>query len=355
MCRGHELGLRERYMIERSLKRGLTHKEIAEFLGVSRQCIDYEVKKGTVRQIDSELKGYYAYKADYAERISRERKSLTGSKRKYASDSELLKAIERVIKDGNSPYACIKILGIEDRISEKTIYNYVHKKHFESLKYYNLPYMKLTKRKTKREGKMAVPYEKSIEQRDKTILSRTEFGHWEMDTVYSAKTDSACLLVLTERKARINFSLPLASRTQMAVAEALRSARGTVGSNTFKELFKTVTCDNGMEFRDFEGLEKTISGRSKDRTKLYYAHPYCSSERGSNENQNRMIRRFIPKGDDIGLYSKEDIKHISGWINNYPRKLFGGRSSADMVREELRLGHISQKAYNSLMLLTGTV
>lgn len=355
MCIGRELKLRDRYLIERSLKRGLSHKEIADFLGVSRQCIDYEVKKGTVEQMDSQLRQFFVYKADYADKVSRERKSRTGSKCKYTSDSDILHSIERMIKDGYSPYATIVKLGIEDRISEKTIYNYVRKKHFVSLKYYNLPYMKRYRRSNKRVGKISIPYEKSIEQREKTILSRTQFGHWEMDTVYSSKADCACLLVLTERKARFNFSLPLANRTQMAVERALRRAEISMGSNTFKEIFKTITVDNGMEFRDYEGLEKTAYSVGRKRTHVYYAHPYSSCERGSNEVQNKMIRRFIPKGDDISLYSKDDIRKISSWINTYPRRAFGGRSSADMVREEFSLGNISQKAFTSLMVLSGVV
>ena len=85
--------------------------------------------------------------------------------------------------------------------------------------------------------------------------------------------------------------------------------------------FKTITVDNGVEFSDAEGLEKSRRNKKK-RTKVYYCHPYSSCERGSNENANRLIRRHIPKGVNFDKKSKTEIKEIETWINNYPRKIF---------------------------------
>ena len=91
--------------------------------------------------------------------------------------------------------------------------------------------------------------------------------------------------------------------------------------------------DNGSEFLDYEGIEKSLRGKNK-RTQLYFAHPYSSWERGTNENINKMIRRFIPKGADISLYSEEAIKRIEVWINNYPRRILG-YYSANKIYEEM--------------------
>ena len=73
-------------------------------------------------------------------------------------------------------------------------------------------------------------------------------------------------------------------------------------------------------------MEQSCIKKGK-RTSVYYAHPYNSGERGSNENNNRLIRRWIPKGTDIGLLSREFIKKVQDWINNYPRKIFEYRST----------------------------
>lgn len=79
----------------------------------------------------------------------------------------------------------------------------------------------------------------------------------------------------------------------------------------FREKFKTITFDNGAEFRNWRSLEKSYDRRrKKPRTHIYYAHPYCSGERGTNENSNRLIRRFIPKGMDITSISEEYIAYI---------------------------------------------
>ena len=76
----------------------------------------------------------------------------------------------------------------------------------------------------------------------------------------------------------------------------------------------------------YEGLEKSCRKKGS-RTQIYYAHLYCSGERGTNENNNRMIRRWIPKGTDITNIKSSFIKEIEDWINNYPRAMFDYKSS----------------------------
>ena len=105
-----------------------------------------------------------------------------------------------------------------------------------------------------------------------------------------------------------------------------------MGSKTFRETFLTITCDNGCENLDFEGIEKSCL-TDIQRTKVYYAHPYSAWERGSNENANKLIRRFIPKGADIADFSQKRIKMIENWINNYPRRIFNGRSANDLLKQ----------------------
>ena len=119
-----------------------------------------------------------------------------------------------------------------------------------------------------------------------------------------------------------------------STVKALNSLERKLGAVKFRGIFKSITVDNGVEFLDFQNLEKSIINKKLKRTIIYYCHPFCSSERGSNENQNRLIRRFIPKGSDISLLTNEDIKQIQEWMNNYPRKLLGGKS-ANMLKKEL--------------------
>ena len=104
----------------------------------------------------------------------------------------------------------------------------------------------------------------------------------------------------------------------------------------FPRVFQTITVDNGSEFADAEGLQRSIINEGEKRTKVYYCHPYSSWERGSNENVNGMIRRRHPKGTDFSKVTAEEIAATENWINSYPRKIFGYKSAGTMFRECLR-------------------
>ncbi|VGO21462.1 IS30 family transposase [Pontiella sulfatireligans] len=122
-------------------------------------------------------------------------------------------------------------------------------------------------------------------------------------------TGSAALLTLVERKSRKLIIRKIKDKTQAAVSRAINGIERSMGKEAFNVVFKSITADNGSEFLDYAALEASVFGSSA-RTHLYYAHPYSSWERGSNENANRMIRRFIPKGSDITKYTRTAIQEI---------------------------------------------
>ena len=112
---------------------------------------------------------------------------------------------------------------------------------------------------------------------------------------------------------------------------------------SFYKLFKTITVDNGSEFLDYESIEKALYRVGK-RTTVYYCHPYRSCERGSNENQNKLIRRWYPKGSDFDkILKKRDVKRVEKWINDYPRKMFDGKTANEMFDDECSKSGISMK------------
>lgn len=114
--------------------------------------------------------------------------------------------------------------------------------------------------------------------------------------------------------------------------QAKRPPKGT-SSAKFRKVFKSITVDNGSEFSDFAGLEKSIYGGR--RTSVYYCHPYTSCERGSNERLNREIRRLLPKGTDFTKYSDKQIQRVQDWVNAYPREIFGFATSAELFTKQL--------------------
>jgi len=171
---------------------------------------------------------------------------------------------------------------------------------------------------------------RSIEERPADIETREEKGHWEMDCVVGKQGTQAVLLVLTERTSRKELIFKLPSKTQANVIKTINMLE-MQHKEKFGNMFKSITMDNGSEFLDMQAIEQSCLDADSKRTTCYYAHPFSSWERGSNENANKLIRRFIPKGSDIAQYSCEDIKRIEHWMNNYPRKILGYKTADQMA------------------------
>lgn len=223
-------------------------------------------------------------------------------------------------------------------ITKQTLYKYIYDGIFMRVTADNLAIKRKRKsyHKIYRKAKRAAAGT-SIEQRPADIDTREEFGHWEMDSVMGQQGKSKnALVVLTERKTRYEKIFKVKDHTAASVVKCINSLERKWGHRLFSDIFKTITVDNGTEFADCEGIEKKDK-KGKKRTEVYYCHPYCSAERGSNENQNRMIRRHIPKGTNFDRKTKKDIQKVEDWLNNYPRPMFGGRSSQELYEEEMRL------------------
>lgn len=119
-------------------------------------------------------------------------------------------------------------------------------------------------------------------------------------------------------------------KTAASVIKALNALEKQLGSELFAQVFQTITVDNGSEFSDYEGIEKSLIHKGHKRTKVYFCHPYSAYERGSNENQNRMVRRHYPKGYDFTNTTPAEIRKLEKWINDYPREMFNYYSSAEL-------------------------
>ena len=142
------------------------------------------------------------------------------------------------------------------------------------------------------------------------------------------------LLVLTERKTRNELIYLLYEHTTEQVCKRLDQLEAEWGER-FGQVFKTIPVDNGSEFADWEGMQQSAADESEKRVTVFYCHPYCSFERGSNENQNRLVRRKIPKGENFDDRTEDDIQRVENWINDYPREMFGWKTSGELFQEEL--------------------
>ena len=215
-----------------------------------------------------------------------------------------------------------------EMVCVKTLYNYVDSMLL-ALRNIDLP-LKVRRRKRRRNVKENLKHlGRSIDERPDEIASRNEFGHWEIDTVIGSKSKSDnVVLTLVERLTRKYIAIKIDGKTASAVSAAMQSLRRHYGDK-FSLIFKTITSDNGSEFAELSKLENSTT------TKVYFAHPYSSWERGSNERHNGLLRRLVPKGKRIDKYTSDDILFTADWCNLLPRKILGYKTPDDLFENEL--------------------
>ena len=333
------LTLIERQQIERWLKEKVKVAEIARRLNRHRSTIYREIQRGLTAHVNSDLSVSYIYQWDVAQRNYEKNQGGGGRHPKLHQAHPLMERLTSLITEKRlSPYAAMEVLtrqGHKIDFCEKTFYNHVGKDEFP-IKPEQLPMGRYRRRKRE----TPLPCRKhrnlkgeSIENRPAQINDRTEPGHHEMDLVVAARGGKKALLVLTERTTRFQHIILIKDKTQKSVISAINRLERRLGLEKFHTLFKSITCDNGIEFQNFEGIEKSVFSKNKKRTKVYFAHPYSSYERGSNENANRLIRRFLPKGSTFDKLRQRDVQKLAHWMNKNPRKLFAGMSAKDKAME----------------------
>ena len=312
--------------------------EIAKLLNKSIRTIQREIKRGLVENLTTLLEIKYVYSADVSEQKYRYNMTAKGANIKLDTNYKLVEYIENGIKkERKSPEILVAEIKRKKEeigviVCAKTIRNYIHKRIL-NLTEKDMIYKKVYKEKKENKTHCnKVPAEKNIDFRPKEANERSEYGHWEGDLVVGKYGKGAALLTFTERMTREEIIFKIPSKHAINVAKSIDKLERKYKSE-FKNKFKTITFDNGGEFRDYKALEKSYDKRKKEpRIQVYYAHPYRSGERGSNENANRLIRRFIPKGTVITDISENFIQQIEDWINNLLRPMFGYKSSLEIMK-----------------------
>lgn len=317
--RNKHLNIQERTFIEIRLKDGWSAYKIAKTINRPINTVLNEIKRGSVKQIKNgeEISRYFA---DVGDRVYKINRNNCRSKYKILKCLKFIDYVnEKVLKDSWSLDACFGEAIASERFSRdevvctKTLYNYIDMGLIK-IKNTDLPIkLRLNKRKNiVRINKRKLG--RSIEERDKSIETREEFGHWEIDTVVGPKDKhGGALLTLIERKTLKSIHRKLSSKTADAVDEALANIRADYAER-FDKVFKTITSDNGSEFANLSNIEIDCD------TKVYFTHHYSSFEKGCNERHNGLIRRFIPKGTSIFNYSVDEIFFVEDWLNTFPRK-----------------------------------
>lgn len=234
---------------------------------------------------------------------------------------------EKWSPDAAIGYAKTNNLYPDQEISTKTFYNWIDD---GLVKVKNVDLLLKVRRKPKRPRKERKKVlGKSIEMRPAAVETREEFGHWEGDGIVF-KNHQGQLITLVERKLGVGLLFNAGSRDSYHMVKILDALQCEYGSR-FSTIFKSITFDNGAEFSDSEAMERD------GRTQVFYAHPYSSFERGTNENWNGIVRRFIPKGKSFDNLDDATIQRINHYINTLPRKRFGYKTPLDLWHEHMNM------------------
>lgn len=324
----------DRLRIDALYNAGHSLRFIAKQLGFSVSSIHAEIQHGLYEHMGAELsKRPYHYSAQIAQDYADFQQSVKGAPVKLGFHYDFAHFVAEQIQQGYSPDVIVHSLrkmGIWT-VSTTTLYRYIERGYIPGVTISDLREKPRRKRCSRRVRKAARPPKgQSIECRPLEISSRETFGHWEMDSIIGKKDGKRqSLLVLTERLTRYELVFRVSAKDCKSTVRALDSALSKFPQGTFK----TITVDNGSEFQDCYAMEHDKQGNK--RLTVYYCHPYTSCERGSNERQNRILRRYFPKGRSMAKITQKDCDRAADAINSMPRKIFDYKSSADLFAAEL--------------------
>ena len=321
------LSVEEREELEHGLWAGDSLRTIAERLGRSHTTLGRELKKN-----ESPIKARYTPRV--ADRRALEQRHSRGRIKRLKSD-EVRRYVVDHLKQGWSPEQIAgSIKEIGETVSHEAIYQYVyaqvHRKGYGYVKPGKEDLRPYLARRHKKRAKMGGrkgqrifrPKGPSIEERPEVAARRRRVGDWEGDTIES-KNHGPGLNSLVDRKSGLLLLSKLEDKTARAttavVAQRLASLRA-----------HTLTLDNGKENQYWTELQRATGAR------VYFAHPYRSWERGTNENTNGLVRRYFPKGTDFSLVSDEEIAAVEYALNTRPRKRHGFKTPLEIWGGALR-------------------
>jgi IS30 family transposase len=310
----HQLTEEERYRIAALRQEGFSQSRIARHLGRAPSTISRELSRNSSRWDES-------YRPSKAQERTNGRRSQ--SRRNTRFGREDWKRVERLLRRQWSPEQTAGLLrrSGELLISHETIYRYLWNdrarggslaQHLRGAR----------KRRRKRYGRYdsrgRLAGKRHISTRPRFIERRRQVGHWEIDTVMGAG-NTHCIMTLVERATGYLLITKLRSRN---AGELARSASQLIQRHPGK--FKTITADNGTEFHSYKSIEATTG------VKFYFATPYHSWERGTNENTNGLIRQYLPKRTSMAKVTQRDCDRIAMKLNTRPRKRYAFKTPKEI-------------------------
>lgn len=302
----------QRYQISALRVAGKSQRQIAAVLGCHNSTISRELRRNSIQGYEPESAQHQAN--------TRRRAAFKHHKRV----PWLTNWISKRLKEYWSPE---QIAGFMSRmespvqVSHQWIYDLIHRDRLQGGKlwrYCRHRNNRGRKRRAKEAGLGKIPNRVGIECRPQEIEDRATLGHWEGDTVLQGHKQSG-MVTLVERRSGYLLAGRLqrftASQTARTVIRLLKPIRGAA---------KTLTLDNGSEFAEHEQMAGELN------LSAYFCDPYCSGQRGTNENANGLLRQYYPKGTNFAKLSQTHINRVVEQLNNRPRKRLGYRTPAEV-------------------------
>lgn len=315
----------DRLIIEKLFNKGASYRAIADISGFTVGAVYREIQRGLYDHLDGET---YEYVRRYSAQIADDDAHYQSTARcgavKLGHNHAYAQAVSSRIHGGESPDSIVGDMRMrkEWTVSTSTLYRYIDRGYIPNVTNKNLLCKSKERRKYHKTRASRPPAGVSIEKRPQIVLDRSTFGHWEMDCVIGkAKGKGQALLVLTERLTRYEIIFKLSAKTCLSVNTLVESTLSKLPQGAIQ----SITVDNGSEFSAAYHLPISV----------YYCHPYCSCERGSNENCNRLIRRFFPKGESMASKTQADADSAARAINSIHRKILGYKTAQQRFEEEL--------------------
>ena len=290
-------------MIYGFCKADFSQTKIAEELGRHKSTIIREFKRNS---------GLRGYRPKQAEEKAIERKQTSFKAKKWTP--ELEQKIVALLHKKWSPEQISERLKIQDGvfISHERIYQFLCSDKKDGGELYK-HLRQGNKKRRKKYGKTAskrgqIQNRVPIRERPAEVELREDYGHWEGDTIIG-KNHKKAMITLVERKGGFSIIIKVESKNAKLVAKEIIKAM-----RKYKGFVKSITFDNGLEFAEHEKIAKAL------KCKIYFADPYSSYQRGTNENTNGLFRQYFPKGTDFDNYSDSDVRYAMDSLNTRPRK-----------------------------------
>lgn len=310
-----QLTLDDRILMSHLRLQDLGYSEIARQMGRHRSTIYREFERNSCHKTDG------AYRPTKADSRTRGRRSRSRRNRHYEdSDFKLVRYYLRQKWSPEQITGYLKANGLQ-AISHESIYQYIWEdKAAGGNLWTHLRQSPKQRRKRYRayDSRGRLANKRHISERPDSVETRKYKGHWEIDTVMG-RGSTDCIVTINERKTGFVLIGKLSDRSTQSLN---KKTKRLISRDPLS--FKTITADNGTEFHQHKEIERAT------QTRFYFANPFHSWERGSNENLNGLIRQYLPKGTSMATLTQQQCDHIADKINSRPRKRFNFKTPEEM-------------------------